>query len=375
MNKEKLTKILKQTDPPRPVLNKRRAQLRRDLLNAPYYRKSHFWQRLFSKPYLIRSLATLLILLAIIVPNMIPREMSARELLANLENAYDRAAIAGKIHYLQVYLKSFSDKIEPYTEQRWIYDNYRQFRAQVKDANSGEIIGHTIIRGDSTYNRGSDENFIYDIKVMTETEIPAGQAEMTEDVFIYKNDKVEDNLDVRILPAEEQDQQKNLLEILLTNNSFDYQAFSRQTPQDVIARLKQDPLIAYDGKSTDPESGIELAILARENPNGGFKLQLEDHPEVKKDIRRISRLLTRNGLNGLDESEIKRYGVTPLISLELIRVDAERNRIHSIFHLLKQGETVVERSELYFSEETFLDFDPVIFDPKRFGLIPAVIGQ
>ncbi len=373
MNKEKFTKILEQTDPPRPIPNKRRAQLRRDLLNAPYYRKSHFWQRLFSKPYLVRSFATLLLLLAIIVPNMIPREMSARELLANLENAYDRAAIDGKIHYLQVYLKSFSDKIAPYTEQRWIYDNYRQFRAQVKDAKSGEIIGHTIIRGDSTYNRGSDESFIYDIKVMTETEVPAGQPNITEDVFIYKNDKVEDNLDVRISPADEQDQ--NLLEILLTNNAFDYQAFSRQTPQDVIARLKQDPLIAYDGKSTDPESGIELAILARENPNGGYKLQLEDHPEVKKDIRRISRQLTRDGLNGLDETEIQRYGVTSLISLELIRVDAERNRIHSIFHLLKQGETVVERSELYFSEETFLDFDPVIFDPKRFGLIPAVIEQ
>lgn len=375
MNKEKLTKILKQTDPPRPIPNKRRAQLRRDLLNAPYYRRSHFWQRLFSKPYLIRSLATLLLLLAIIVPNMIPREMSARELLANLENAYDREAINGQIHYLQVYLRSFSDKIAPYTEQRWIYDNYRQFRAQVKDANSGEIIGHTIIRGDSTYNRGSEENFIYDIKVMTETEAPAGQPEMTEDIFIYKNDNVEENLDVRILPTDEKNKDENLLEILLTNNSFDYQAFSRQTPLDVIARLKQDPLIAYDGILTDPESGIELAILARENPNGGYKLQLEDHPAVKQDIRRISRLLTREGLDALGESEIQRYRVMPLVSLELIRVDVKKNRIHSIFHLLKQGETVVERSELYFSEETFLDFDPIIFDPKRFGLIPAAARQ
>ncbi|MCB0291111.1 MAG: hypothetical protein KDH97_12715 [Calditrichaeota bacterium] len=365
MKPEKLADILRKTIPPQVHLPAARAALRRELLNSPYYRQREARRRV--KRYLLSALATLAVLLAFLIPNLIPREMTAGEIIHNLETAYARAGDFPGIHYLKMRVEVVSTQLSAMIEEKWIHDNYREFRVLTRAADSGEILGHTIIRNDSTYRRPEDR-LVYDIRLdIAETD---SAVETTGDAA-PEIETAESDFDVRMYPLAPRPgsaPEETELQILFTRYSFNFESLSRQTPWDVIARLKQHPAVHYAGTVRDSLSGEQREVLEIRRHAGGFMMRLRGNAVDHRAIRRITDRLNEIDDNSAEPLQIDSYRLYPLFLIERIEVDAAENRIHRVTRLLRRDDRVYERSAIIFIDDAFLPYDPAIFDPGRFGL-------
>ncbi|MCB0291792.1 MAG: hypothetical protein KDH97_16170 [Calditrichaeota bacterium] len=365
MKPERLADILRKTIPPQVRLPAARAALRRELLNSPYYRQQEARRRV--KRYLLSALATLAVLLAFLIPNLLPREMSANEIIRNLETAYARAGDFPGIHYLKTRVEMTTTQLSAMIEEKWIYDNYREFRALTRAADSGEILGHTIIRNDSSYRR-PDDQLVYDIRLdIAETD----SAIATAGGAAAEIETIESDFDVRMYPLAPRSGSgpaEAEVQILFSRHSFNFESLSRQTPWDVIARLKQHPAIHYDGTVRDSLSGEQLEVLEISRPAGGFMMRMRENAVDHRAIRRITDRLNEIEDNSAEPLQIDAYRLYPLILVERIEVDAAESRILRVTRLLNRDDRVYERSEITFLEDALLPYDPAIFDPGRFGL-------
>lgn len=365
MKLEKLADILRKTVPPQIRLPAARAGLRRALLNSPYYRQRRTRRRV--KRYLLSALATLAVLLAFLIPNLLPGEMSANELVRSLETAYARAGDSPGIHYLKTRVEVFSAQHSAMIEEKWIHNNYRQFRVLTRAADSGEILGHTIIRNDSTYRRTGDR-LVYDIR-LDSAETDSGAE--TAGGAAAEIETVESDYDVRMYPLTPRpgsEAQAVEMQILFTRDSFNFESLSRQTPRDIISRLKQHPAVHYAGAVHDALSGERLEVLEIRQPSGGFVMRLPQHAVDHQLIRRMTERLSEIADNSAEPLQIGSYRLYPLILAERIEVNAAGNRIHRVSRLLRRDEQIYERSAVTFLEDALLPYDPAVFDPGRFGL-------
>lgn len=319
------------------------------------------------KRYLLSALASLAVLLAFLVPNLIPREMSAGELIRNLESAYARAGDYPGIHYLKTRVEVAAAQLSAMIEEKWIHDNYREFRVLTRAAGSGELLGHTIIRNDSTYRR-PDDRLVYDVHLdIAETD----SADATAGGAAAEIETMESDFDVRMYPLTPRPgsgPEEAEMQILFTRYSFNFESLSRQTPWDIIARLKQHPAVRYAGTVRDALSGERLEVLEIRQPAGGFVMRLRQQAVDHAEIRRITDRLSVIADASAAPLQIGPYRLYPLTLVERIEVDAAGNRIHRVTRLLRRDDQMYERSEITFLEDTLLPYDPAIFDPGRFGL-------
>lgn len=210
---------------------------------------------------------------------------------------------------------------------------------------SGGILGHTIIKGDKTFSR-SDDPFKFKFDIVEKPAPPNGQG---------RRDKREiKDLRVMVIPLTED---SKTLQVYIFNDAWVPEMFAKRTPMEIIATLKSDSLVSYAGKETTAEGDVYEILEVQHNRDLYlFKLNADQKP-----YETIPKLL----------DQIER-GETPLSEKvdirETIKIDIKANKIYQIIHSVRQKNREIERMELTFVEEKYLEHDPTVFDAARYGL-------
>ncbi len=342
MDTDKLMDHLKKAHLPESVPLSFKNDLRRQLLNSDHF------QRLSARRSIIKyvtsaaitAAATAMIILYLITP---PAFSSAKELLDHIESAY-RDVGDGRMHYLRTLFKRMSGRI-PLEEEAWTYGPLSQFGAVTRNAVTGEILGHTIIKEGKTYS-GSDGLFKFKFDIEKKPVSSNGQGRMIKR-------EVKD-LRVMVIPLTED---SRTMQVYIFNDAWAPEIFAKRTPKEIIASLKSDSLVSYAGRETTAEGKTYETLEVHQNSDL-YLFKLKADQKLNETIPKL-----------LDQIEC---GETPLSEKadirETVKIDIKSNKIYQIIHSVRQNNREIERMELTFVEEKYLDYDPAVFDAVKHGL-------
>lgn len=343
MNTDKLIDILQKTELPEQVPLSFKNGLRRQLLNSDHFQKATIRRNPIK--YItsagITAAATALIILYIMTP---PTFSSANELLDHIESAYDKAAGSGQMHYLRTLFKRMSGRI-PIEEEEWAYDHSRQFSVKTRNALTGEILGHTIIRDGKTYSR-SNEPLKFRFNIEEKMNPPADQNK--------KATREIKDLRVLVIPLVED---TRTAQVYIFDDAWTPESFAKQTPLEIIKSLKSDSLVSYAGRETAANGRLyEILEVHQSKDLYLFRINADQKPNEI-----IPRLLNR-----IEKGEIREFEKIDV--QETIKIDIDANKIYQIIHSVRQNSRAIEQMELTFIEEKYLDYDSTAFDVMHHGL-------
>jgi hypothetical protein len=342
MDTDKLIDNLQKAELPERVPLTFKNGLRRQLLNSDHFQRVSARRSVikYITSAAITAAATAMIILYMITP---PTFSSAKELLDHIESAY-RQMDDGRMHYLRTLFKRMSGRT-PLEEEAWTYGPFRQFSAITRNAVTGEILGHTIIKEDKTFSR-SDDLFKFKFDIVEKPAPPNGQGQSGK--------RETKDLRVMVIPLTED---SKIVQVYIFNDAWAPEMFAKRTPWEIIASLKSDSLVSYAGKEITAEGdAYEILEVLHNRDLYLFKLNADQKPNEL-----IPKLL----------DQIER-GETPLSEKadirETIKIDIKANKIYQIIHSVRQKNREIERMELTFVEEKYLEYDPTVFDAARYGL-------
>ena len=367
MKKEKLIEILQKTDAPQFDTPNARAQLRRELLNSSHFRTRSIKAVLLSRGSLASAFLLGCIVLALFLPGLFSRPISAQALLANLESGYSASDISGKIHYMKTLLRSFGQHRAPIIEERWIYNDYAESRFVMTGQQHADTLGHIIVKNGVTW-LSPNSRFVVDIDTDT-------LAESKKDPAISSQTSAEQNVRILTLPfhSTENPPQEQVQALVLTQ-PLDIHKFTRQVPLDMIRTLKQDTLLRYDALIRDKQTSKKLAILKRSASIPSFSIILDSKTGTKERVDDIVHILSETGFRNIDQAFLASHPLLQAADIDIvhpqivIKIDTEENRVYQIIQSLRSGKEEIGRLELTFLAESFIDYDPAVLDERRFGL-------
>ncbi|KAB2880768.1 hypothetical protein F9K33_04235 [bacterium] len=350
MDTQKLIEELEKTPLPERVPLTFKNKLRRQLLNSPYFKKTSL--RRSTIKYVISTAVTAAATAVIILYMMTPPTFSsANELLTHIESAYTRMAGDGQMHYLRTLFKTLSGRT-PVEEEEWSYDRHRQFSIKTRNAVTGEELGHTIKTNGKMYSKQHEQiKFKFNIE---EKSIPAknnGKTITTE---------VKD-LRVLVVPLPED---RKTLQVYIFNDSWTPESFSKRTPLEIVQTLKTDSLVTYAGRETSSD-GDMYEVLEVNHSNDLYLFRITDDPKAGQTISKLIELVEKGESPKSEKIDVR----------EIVKIDMKKNKIFHVSHSVRQNGHEIERFDLTFLEEKYLDYDPDIFNPQRNNLKELVLTE
>lgn len=342
MDTDKLIDKLQKAELPERVPLTFKNGLRRQLLNTDHFQRVSARRSMikYITSAAITAAATATIVLYMMMP---PTFSSAKELLDHIESAY-RKVDDGRMQYLRTLFKRMSGQI-PLEEEVWTYGPLRQFSAITRNAVTGEILGHTIIKEGKTFSR-SDGLFKFKFDIVEKPASPNGQGRMIKR-------EVKD-LRVMVIPMSED---SRTIQVYIFNDAWAPEMFAKRTPREIIESLKSDSLVSYAGRETTAE-GDAYEILEVLYNRDLYLFKFNADQKVNETIPKLLDQIERNETPLSEKADIR----------ETIKIDSKANKIHQIIHSVRQNNREIERMELTFVEEKYLEHDPTVFDAARFGL-------
>ena len=343
MDTEKIAKELERVDLPGRVPLFFKNTLRRQLLNSSYFTSTV--RRTSAVKYIvstaITAAATAMIILYVMTPSTFS---SANELLAHVESVYANMAVNGQIHYLRTLFNSLSGRA-PLEEEEWSYDHFRQFSVKTHNAATGEVIGHVIKTGGKMYSRPNKlQKFKFNLE---EKSIPANHDAKTAQKEIK-------DLRVLLIPVRED---PKIVQVYIFDDAWTPESFSKRTPLDIVQSLKSDSQVTYAGRETNAAGdSYEILEVHRSQDLYLFKVIVDQKLE-----HAISKLLAQ-----IEKGEAVKPETIEV--RESIKINSKTGTLYHISHSVRQNSREIERFDLTFLDEKYIQYDPGIFDPQRFGL-------
>ncbi|MBL7995300.1 hypothetical protein JNM05_08000 [bacterium] len=346
MDTQKLIEELEKTELPERVPLTSKNKLRRQLLNASYFKKASV--RRSTIRYVISTAVTAAVTAVVILYIMTPPTFSsANELLTHIESAYTRLAGDGQIHYLRTLFNTLSGRT-PLEEEEWSYGH--QFSVKTRNAVTGEELGYTIKTNGKMYSRQHvQRKFKFNIE---EKQFPA----KNNDKSIRTETK---DLRVMVVPLRED---SKTLQVYIFNDAWNPDSFSKRTPLEIVQSLKTDSLVTYAGRETSSDGNIYEVLEV----NHSKDLYLFNVPDDQKASQTISKLISQ-----VEKGESPRSEIIDV--REIIRIDMKTNKIFHVSHSIRQNGYEIDRFDLTFLEEKYINYDPNVFDPLRNNLKELVL--
>jgi len=371
MKEQDVKKLFGKVQPPNFNLPKTSAQLRRELLNSPHFNRNAASPiaQPFQLRYIVGLLAVLAVLVIMIVINLTPHQISAKELIKDIGAVYDRTAILGKVHHLHVILNVLNQR--PFEEEKWVYEEGEKIRALQRDVETGEILGHSIFHGDEAY---AMENSQFKIKY---------KIKKSEGMISSKKNNPNvagTNFNIIIAPVKNKrtSDGQRIMQAYIMTDVFDYNAFQRQSPIDVVNNLLKNPDVDYLGSDFNESLGKNLDVLEKRSRATSFSLKLEFSEKHLPQVGWFCEQLRTSEISLFMESPIFKFLQQQNISsdvdmksvevIEIIKVFADSKKIHQVSLTIRADGKETYRAEKTFLTDEYIDYSETMFDPEKYDL-------
>jgi len=370
---KEINDLFKKMTPPDFVLPEEKARLRRELLNSPRFKTNSAPGHVgsFQLRYVLGAGVALALAAVLIVLSLTPDRISARELVRDIKDVYEQADIAGKVHHLRFIFKT-ADR-EAFVEEKWVYPDLGKVRVLHREAETGEISGHTIVDGEHTY---SPENSQFKVKYRIEN---SGQPSVTTPQSATQTIRRTQSILIQPAPGQKTTSDgKRIMQAYIMTDAFNYDAFERQSPREVVSNLMASSSVDYLGTEFDKPLGGKLDVLIKRSRARSFSLTLEFSedrlPEVGWFCERlksddISLFMDSPGLAFLDEKEISSAATWKTVeTVETIKVFSDSKKIRQVNLSIREDGQETYRAEKIFLEDEYVDYSASLFDPESYGL-------
>jgi hypothetical protein len=365
MKNRNIHDLLDKVKPPDVTLPASKAKLRRELLTDRRFNpKPSRFRRMFLK-YALRTSPVFGLLLVLIIFNLIPGEMSAEARLHDLESTYRGSFVKGNVHYIKARFESSREHDSMLLLRQWRYGK-DMLRIMLQNENTLEFLSHLIIKGERIYLRndktsGAKINVDRSCDERLDREKSPGQTSS----HAYS---------VIVSPVEEKNENgKKMVNVIISNDSFDIFGFASQAPGDIFSRLKSDPAVTYTGAET--HEGVTLDLFERKTSPEIMSFLLEYKEDLDKEISRLvenikKQLSQPDGIEVRDGFKAEKIDVK-----ETLKVHRHSGRIASLLRISSRRGKTIARHELMFLDEGFLPYNPALFDEIAFRLDEYEMNQ
>ena len=365
--------LFNKSTPPDFVLPEEKARLRRELLNSSHFKTNSAPGRVrtFQLRYVLGAGVALALAAVLIVMSLTPDRISARELVRDIREVYEQADIAGKVHHLRFIFKT-ADR-EAFVEEKWVYPVGGKVRVLHREAETGEVLGHTIVDGEHTYGL---ENSQFKVKYNIEN---SGQPAVTRPLSERQTIRRTQSILIKPAPGQKTTSDgKRIMQAYIMTDAFSYDAFERQSPRELVSNLVASAKVDYLGSEFDELTGGKLDVLTKRSQARSFSLKLE-FPEdrlaevgwfcERLESDDISLFMDSPELKFLDEKEISSESAWKTVeAVETIKVFPESRRIRQVNLSIREDGTETYRAEKTFLADEYMDYSESLFDPERYGL-------
>lgn len=372
MKERDVKKLFEKVQPPNFNLPKTAAQLRRELLNSPHFNRNAASPIVqpFQLRYIVGLLAIFAVLVIMIVINLTPHQISAKELIKDIGAVYDRTTPLGKVHHLRFVLNILNQK--PFEEEKWVYEEGEKVRALQRDVESGKILGHSIFHGDQVYDM---ENSQFKIKY---------KIKKSEGVISPEKNNPNvagTNFNIIITPVKNKrtSDGQRIMQAYIMTDVFDYNAFQRQSPIDVVNNLVKNPDVDYLGSDFNESLGKNLDVLEKRSQATSFSLKLEFPEKHLPQVGWFCEQLRTDEFSLFMESPIFNFLQQQNISsdldtksvevIETIKVFTDSKKIHQVNLTIREDGKETYRAEKTFLTDEYIDYSHTIFDPEKYDLV------
>ncbi len=372
MNIEKSIEMLKKVNPPEIFLELSKAKLRQELLDNKHFKKKPLRKRHYIFRYAFSTAAVIGIVMFFVLFKFLPREVSAKELINNLEAVYNSSFMADKIHYIKTLFKTKEEPFGSYLMETWKYQE-NMIRVMFKNETNDKIIGHVIYKENKKYKlQTGKKDFNYKIRIVKKD---SGPGRICADEKTVKAHRI------MVFPAKNSDKtagKKKKVNILMIKDNFDIFGFCSQTPRNIFDKLKSDPYVEYIGSGIDTNTHRKMEILERKfSPDvKSFLLEYEDDVQTEIDwfIDKLRKKEIKLCADPDSKIPSEKPGHNRNLKLEKIdvvettKIDKKTGEIFQIKYSLYKKDKLIDRYELSFLEDRFINYNPEIFNPNAFGL-------
>lgn len=374
MNEKKLDNLFKKIKAPDFILSNEKAQLRRNLLNSKYFKQNSAPQinPVFRLKYILGAVAGLTLIVLLTVINLIPERISARELIKDIGAVYDRTTTSGRVHHLRFILNVLHQR--PFEEEKWVYEEGEKIRALQRDVKTGEILGHSIFHGDQVY---AMENSKFKVKYKikkpsTPPDVPSSEKD--------NGDITRSNFNIIITPVKNKrtSDGQRIMQAYIMTSAFDYNAFQRQSPIDVVNDLMKKPDVDYLGSEFNESLGKNLDVLEKRWQATSFSLKLEFSEKHLPQVGWLCEQLRADEFSLFMESPIAKFLQQRNISsdidtksvevIENIKIFTDTKKIYQVDLSIRDSGKETYRAEKTFLTDEYVDYSQAIFDPEKYNL-------
>ncbi len=361
MSTEKIKNILKNTKYPDFILKTAKEKLKKDLLSEAELVLSKDKKKTLFKYFL--STAASIIFVLFLIFQIIPQQVSAKEIAHNLEKTYLNSLIKNSVYYIK---KLFTVKGKENTTllmESWRY-NKNLLRLQFKDENDGKIISHLIATNKRTYEL-KETNSRLKLKIKIDICEKDGEGS-------HKNITKNENIKVIIKKLKNIKNEGKRSKVLIIKESPDMIDYCKQIPNDIYDKLKSNKNVKYLGKKINEATGNQMDVFEKISylDSTFFILEYEDDLNEKMEwfLNKIRdkkiKLNSKNKSDNLPEAVSNKK----LKAIETTQIDKTTGKIIRMSYKLLDDSEIVHQYELDFIEYKFLKYDSSIFDPELYNL-------
>jgi hypothetical protein len=372
MKIEKSIEMLKKVKPPEIFLELSKAKLRQQLLDNKHFKKKPLRKRHYIFRYAFSTAAVIGIVMAFVLFKFLPREVSAKELINNLEAVYNNSFVADKIHYIKTLFKTKGEHFGSYLMETWKYQE-NMIRIMFKNETNDKIIGHVMYKENKKYElQTGKKDSNYKTRIVKKDLGPGRICADEKTIKAYR---------IMVFPTKNSDKttgKKKKVNILMIKDNFDVFGFCSQTPRNIFDKLKADPYVEYIGSEIDINTHKKVVILERKSSPDVKSFQLEYEDDIQTEMNWFIDKLRKKEIKlrvdpdskiPLEKSEsngnlkLERINV-----VETTKIEKETGKIFRITYSLYKKDKLMDKYELTFLEDRFVDYDPEIFNHRAFGL-------
>jgi hypothetical protein len=393
MEKDELIEILKKARPDNIELPVKKFHLRRKLLNSQYYFKKSFWKRFLNFKFALRALAVLTVMIILLITDFTPREISAKDIIKNLENVYEKSAVPDKINYSQGTSIIYGENQQSIDFK---FENWRDFKTgKVKfirrDLKTGEVLDFKIFDGPRIWKpenskmkiirlekieNGNNFNDICIGNPLTSIRLKEGSPSTEFNIqldsniktqkfftFIYKcEDRINENFDTCNSPK-----------FFIYSRFIDVDEMNAETPRDILYRLKSQSNVVFLGADYDEKIGDKVLMLRRISTipaSQTIRVTISiDKNEKNESITKYSKdSATIDAANVASDNKANIQDKVVGEKREIIKISTSTGRIYQVNVSIFRDGKESKISEVTFYDDKYIDYDNSIFDHTKQGL-------
>ncbi|MFQ5628447.1 MAG: hypothetical protein ACE5I1_06785 [bacterium] len=369
MTDKEFDDLFEKITPPDFIPNEAKAQLGRELMNVSHFKKKYFWAPLLQPKIILGAVASLVVVALLFTVAFNPEQISAKDLVAQMEAAYDHTGLPGKVHYLR-FVFSALDR-EPVEYEQWRDDAAQKLRIQQTKAESREICAHFICEDDRVF---ALENSPFRMQ--------ADPFQKNERLAVVPQDQPRRKRISVMIGATGDNRRtpdgQRIMQAYIINDAFDYDAFERQTPLEIIDKLRAKNGVRYLGSEIDTETGRKLKVLERRTNASSYSIKIEfkekfygkvcwfcervyDDADIDSDSP-FGEFLIKNKIEQQRQE-------TPAIAIETVKVYAVDKKICETILTIRENGREVYRAEKRFLNDEYVAASPELFNPNMHGLV------